>query len=86
MPESTNKKRLNLTLSEEAYDLLQELSDVSGRNMADVLRTGLALYGIAADAAKQGSSLGIINDDTVKKEVVIPELTPVSTKASSTAH
>lgn len=76
MPEPTTKKRLNLTLSEDAYDLLQELSDASGRNMADVLRAGLALYGIAADAAKEGNSLGIVHDDTVKKELVIPELMP----------
>ncbi|MGG6268298.1 hypothetical protein ACQ4M3_22310 [Leptolyngbya sp. AN03gr2] len=66
------KKRLNLDLSPEAYDLLQELSEESGKNMAEVLRTGLALYGIAREEKKKGRSLGVVEDDRVVKEIVIP--------------
>ncbi|MBD3880712.1 hypothetical protein IFO70_02980 [Phormidium tenue FACHB-886] len=66
------RKRLNLDLSPDAYDLLQKLADESGKNMADVLRTGLALYGIAQDERKKGRSLGVVNDDKVVKEIVIP--------------
>ena len=33
------KKRLNLELTPEAYELLQKLADESGKNMADILRT-----------------------------------------------
>lgn len=66
------KKRLNLDLSPEAYDLLQELSEESGKNMAEVLRTGLALYGIAREQKKKGRSLGVVEDDRVVKEIVIP--------------
>lgn len=66
------RKRLNLDLSPEAYDLLQELSEESGKNMADVLRTGLALYGIAREEKKKGRSLGVVEDDRVVKEIVIP--------------
>jgi hypothetical protein len=66
-----NRKRLNLDLSQEAYDLLQELSEDTGKNMAEVLRTGLALYGIAREEKKKGRSLGVIEDDRIIKELVI---------------
>lgn len=66
-----SRKRLNLDLSQEAYDLLQELADDTGKNMADVLRTGLALYGIAREEKKKGRSLGIVENDRVVKELVI---------------
>ena len=65
------KKRLNLELSPEAYDLLQELADSSGKKMADVLRTGLALYGIAEKAKEEGPSIGVVEDDKVVKEILM---------------
>ncbi|HEY9629942.1 MAG: hypothetical protein HY785_18210 [Oscillatoriophycideae cyanobacterium NC_groundwater_1537_Pr4_S-0.65um_50_18] len=64
------RKRLNLDLTPEAYELLQKLADDSGKNMADVLRTGLALYGIAQEESKKGRSLGIVEDDKVIKQIV----------------
>ncbi|HTL89779.1 MAG TPA: ribbon-helix-helix protein, CopG family [Leptolyngbya sp.] len=67
-----SRKRLNLDLSQEAYDLLQELAEDSGKNMAEVLRTGLALYGIAREEKKKGRSMGVVEDDRVVKEIVIP--------------
>lgn len=66
----TSKKRLNLELSQDAYELLQKLADSSGKNMADVLRTGLALYGIAEDAKDEGRALGVVEGDRVVKEIV----------------
>jgi hypothetical protein len=66
------RKRLNLDLTPEAYDLLQRLAEESGKNnMADVLRTGLALYGIAHDEKKRSRSLAIVQDDKIIKEIVI---------------
>ncbi|MEL6319813.1 MAG: hypothetical protein AAFQ57_04060 [Cyanobacteria bacterium J06626_14] len=64
------KKRLNLELSPDAYELLQKLSDSSGKNMADVLRTGLALYGIAEQAKDEGRALGVVDGDKVVKEII----------------
>ncbi|MBW4657067.1 MAG: hypothetical protein KME15_00180 [Drouetiella hepatica Uher 2000/2452] len=64
------KKRLNLDLTPEAYELLQKLADDSGKNMAEILRTGLALYGIAQEEGKKGRSLGIVEDDKVIKQIV----------------
>lgn len=66
------RKRLNLDLAPAAYELLQQLSAESGKNMADVLRTGLALYGIAEEERKKGRSLGIVQDEKVIKEIVLP--------------
>jgi len=67
---TAKRKRLNLDLTPEAYDLLQKLADESGKNMADVLRTGLALYGIAQEETKKGRSLGVVEGEKVVKEIV----------------
>lgn len=67
---TAKRKRLNLDLTPEAYDLLQKLAEESGKNMADVLRTGLALYGIAQEEAKKGRSLGVVDGEKVVKEIV----------------
>jgi len=64
------RKRLNLDLTPEAYDLLQKLANDSGKNMAEVLRTGLALYGIAQEENKKGRSLGVVEGEKVVKEIV----------------
>jgi hypothetical protein len=69
---ANNRKRLNLDLSPEAYEMLQKLAEESGKNMADVLRTGLALYGIAQDEKQKGRALGVVEDDRVVKELVLP--------------
>ena len=67
-----SRKRLNIDLSPEAYELLQQIVDESGKSMAEVLRTGLALYGIAQEERKQGGKLTISDkDNNVKKELVI---------------
>ena len=68
----TKKKRLNLELSPEAYELLQKLAEASGKNKAEVLRTGLALYGIAEEEKTKGRRLGVVKDEKVVKEIVVP--------------
>ncbi|WP_228035407.1 DUF1778 domain-containing protein [Oculatella sp. LEGE 06141] len=67
----SQKKRLNLDLTPEAYELLQRLANESGKNMAEVLRTGLALYGIAHEESHDGRKLGVVKDDRVIKEILI---------------
>jgi hypothetical protein len=69
---SSKRKRLNLDLAPAAYDLLQQIATDSGRSMTDVLRTGLALVGIAQEEAKKGRSLGIVEGDRVIKEIILP--------------
>lgn len=69
---ATNRKRLNLDLSPEAFEMLQKLAEESGKNMTDVVRTGIALYNIAQDEKQKGRSLGVVKDDQVVKELVLP--------------
>ena len=66
------KKRLNLELSDEAYDQLEKLAEVSGKNKAEILRTGLALYGLVEQEKEKGHSLGVVNDDQVITKIFIP--------------
>jgi len=68
-----SRKRLNIDLTPEAYELLQKLADESGKTMAEVLRTGLALYGIARDEQANGRELGVVHGDKVIKEILIPK-------------
>ena len=68
---SKTKKRLNLDLTPEAYELLQKLSDESGKNMADVLRTGLALYGISQEEKDKGRSLAVVEEEKVIKQIIL---------------
>jgi hypothetical protein len=64
------KKRLNLDLTPEAYALLQKLAEESGKNMAEVLRTGLVLYGISQEENKKGRSLAVAEGDKVVTRIV----------------
>jgi hypothetical protein len=59
------KKRLNIDLTPDAYKLLQKLSQESGKNMTEVLRTGLALYGIAQEESQKGNSLSITDGEKI---------------------
>jgi hypothetical protein len=64
------KKRLNLDLTPEAYALLQTLAEESGKNMAEVLRTGLLLYGISQEESKKGRSLAVAEGEKVVARIV----------------
>jgi hypothetical protein len=66
-----NKKRLNLDLTPDAYEELQRLAESSGKNMADVLRTGLKLYSLVQEESRDGKNLGIVKDNKVVKEIVV---------------
>jgi hypothetical protein len=68
---SIKKKRLNLDLTIDAYETLQKLTEESGKNMAEVLRAGLALYYIAQEEKKKERSLAIVQDEKIVKEIII---------------
>lgn len=70
-PKNKTKKRLNLELTVDNYELLQKLANESGKNMAEVLRTGLALYGLAQEEGQKGRNLAVVDeDDKVLKQIV----------------
>jgi uncharacterized protein (DUF1778 family) len=66
------KKRLNIDLPPESYELLQQLADESGRSMTEVLRMGLALYNIADEEAQKGRSLAIIEGKDIIEQISRP--------------
>jgi hypothetical protein len=66
------KKKLNLELAPAAFALLEQLSEETDKTKVEILRTGLALYGIAHDASKRDQGIGIIDGDKVVKEILIP--------------
>lgn len=66
------KKRLNLELSAEAYEQLEKLAEASGKNKAEILRTGLSLYGLLEEEKGKGRTLGIIEDDQLVTKVFVP--------------
>jgi len=65
------RKRLNLDLTESDFELLQKLADESGSTMTDILRKGLAVYGVAQEERHKGRQLAISKDDRVIKEILI---------------
>jgi hypothetical protein len=67
-----SRRKLNLELAPAAFDLLEKLSEETDKTKVEILRTGLALYGIAHDASKRDQSIGIIEGDKVVKEILIP--------------
>jgi len=69
-PKNKTKKRLNLELTADNYELLQKLANESGKNMAEVLRTGLALYGLAQEEEQKGRNIAVVKDDKVLKQIV----------------
>jgi len=69
-----SKKRLSLELSADAYEKLTELAEKTDRNMADILRFGLALYDIAIEAQEKNQGIGVVQDKEVIKEILIPRL------------
>jgi hypothetical protein len=70
-PSAPTKQRLNLDLAPVAYEQLRQLADETGKSMAEVLRTGLALYAIAQDAKNSGQSLSVTADGKVTKEILL---------------
>jgi len=57
-------RRLNIELSEEAYQNLEELRKKMGKtSKAEVLRTGVALLDLVQLQKSKGKSIGIIGED-----------------------
>lgn len=64
--------KLNLALSPQVFSLLEDLTNSSGQSTAQVLKTGLALYGIAVDATQEGKQLAIAQNERVQQTIQLP--------------
>jgi metal-responsive CopG/Arc/MetJ family transcriptional regulator len=56
------KVRLNLQLSSELNDALEEIVDDTGTSRSEVIRQALALMKVAHSAKKQGRHIGLVSD------------------------
>jgi metal-responsive CopG/Arc/MetJ family transcriptional regulator len=56
------KVRLNLQVSQELSNVLDEIAESSGGNRTDVIRQALALVKIAHEAKKEGRHLGLVSE------------------------
>ena len=66
-----DKVRLNLSLSDEANTVLQEIHSETGASRADIFKQALALLKVAHDAKKKGQHLGVTNDpDKLDREII----------------
>ncbi len=71
MTDKADKVRLNLSLSEEANNVLQALSDDTGASRAEIFKQALALLKVAIDAKKKGQHLGIAKDaNKLDREII----------------
>lgn len=67
----TEKVRLNLQVSSELNNVLEEIADSSGSTKTDVIRQALALMKVAHNAKKSGKHLGVVADaDKLDTEIV----------------
>lgn len=64
---------LNLDLSPELYEKLEESAKKIGGNKSDVLRQAIALMQVAIVAKEQGEKFGIAEpEQTLSTEITIP--------------
>jgi predicted transcriptional regulator len=60
---ATNEKvRLNLQVSQELNQAIEEIAESTGTNRTDVIRQALALMKVAHSAKKDGRHIGIVAD------------------------
>lgn len=66
-------KKLTLTISQEAYDELEELTKQRGDTISQAFQIGLSLYKVVAKAECEGQKLFVASsDDQSEQEVVVP--------------
>ncbi|MEB3177714.1 MAG: ribbon-helix-helix protein, CopG family [Nostocaceae cyanobacterium] len=73
MTNAQNMVRLNLELSPELNQILEELAHKLGVNKSDVLRQAIALMQIMVTAKEQTQKLGIVEaEQLIVNEIIIP--------------
>ena len=56
------KVRMNLQVSTEINDVLEQIAGDTGSNRSDVLRQAIALLKVAHEAKQTGKHIGIVSD------------------------
>lgn len=60
----SDRVRLNLQVSSELNDTLEEIAGKSGTSKTEVIRHALALMKVAHNAKNAGKHIGIVKDST----------------------
>ncbi|CTP82215.1 transcriptional regulator [Xanthomonas translucens pv. arrhenatheri] len=63
--------RLNLTLSDDLNNAIDQAAQESQQSKSEILRKALQLYLAARDGTKQGRKIGLVNPDTRQLETEI---------------
>ena len=64
--------RLNVDFNDQAYEVLEDLRNRTGRTKAELLRTALALLKIAYDEQEQGRALASVQGEDIRREYILP--------------
>jgi metal-responsive CopG/Arc/MetJ family transcriptional regulator len=68
---SEGKVRVNLQVSAELNDMLEEIANETGSNRTEVIRQALALMKVAHEAKRRGKRVGFVSDpDKLETEIV----------------
>ncbi len=66
-------RRIAINLSDQAYFDLKQTADENSRNMTDVIRLGIGLFKVAAEAMRAKNKLVVVSQDGKPlKEIVLP--------------
>ncbi len=67
-----DKKRLTLDFDPKAYEILTKLSDESGKTLAGVIRSAVALYAITQAEEKKNNRLAVVDaSGKPVKEIIV---------------
>lgn len=68
---SADKVRLNLQVSADLNDMIEQIADQTGTNRSEVIRQALALMKVAHEAKVKGKHLGLVsNPDKLDTAIV----------------
>jgi hypothetical protein len=68
----SDKKRVTLDFDPKAYEILSSLSNDSGKTLAGVIRSAVALYAITQAEEKKQNRLAIVDSEGKPvKEIII---------------
>jgi metal-responsive CopG/Arc/MetJ family transcriptional regulator len=66
-----DKVRVNLQVSPELNDMLEEIASETGSNRSEVIRQALALMKVTHEARRRGKRIGFVSDpDKLETEIV----------------
>ncbi len=67
------KKRMNFTISDEAYDALIKVSKETGLSLSEVVRNAIRMYQWAKEESSHGNSIvskSSKDDSTIEKHLI----------------